>query len=176
MANIELRPPSSLTVPNDGWKWDGDARYAVVADRLKRARVHPEPYSNYGLAFSLVENMTAAGFIFMRGSIGYRIESRIYDTRSVVGLSRRAGSFTLSELMEQPEAFCIDIIHMKGYRNEDSIAMPMWGPVYSDPVKFAATFFFTLQAFVDEKRQLLGGSFEDLRIACSSEPPTLGGL
>jgi hypothetical protein len=143
----------------------------VVANRLKMAKIHPEPYSNYGLSFTVASGEPMS----MRGAIGYRIESRIYETRSVVGLSRRAGSFTLSDLLEQPEAFCIDIIHMKGYRSEDSIAMPMWGPVYNDPVKFAATFFFTLQAFVDEKPQLIGGSFEDLRIAYSSEPPTLEG-
>lgn len=132
--------PNALT-RTDGWKWEGDPRYALVALRLKQEGFNPQEYSSYGLAFFL--GQSAQG-----GTLS--VESRIYETSSIRAISQQS-RYALSDFLDLPFAYQIDVIYAEGRRMGDSIDFPVYGPAHADPREFAASFFFTLREFLARK-------------------------
>jgi hypothetical protein len=152
--SIEPIKPNYLSVKEED-NWDGSAQYSVVAKKLRQLGFRPSPFGN-GLTFS-IESETKT-FYWKRDVLV--IESAVYDSSSVIGVSRIPGrSFHLNHLIEAKRAFSIDLI-----KDQRNMTMPMWGPAAEDPVEFARNFFFILSGVFEDLAPRLPESPEILRL------------
>lgn len=156
--SIEPIKPNYLSVKKEDETWDGSVQYSVAAKKLRQLGFFPTPFGN-GLTFT-IESETKT-FRWKRDSLV--VESSVYDSSSVVGISAVPGrSFRLGQLIETKRAFSVDLI-----RHQQNLMMPMWGPAVEDPVEFARNFFFVLSGVFEDLAPKLQESDEILRLRAS---------
>lgn len=177
MPQIERRSESRIVQHEPEWVWDGDYRYSVVAQRLKEVKIMPYPFGNGGITFTLDGSgpygSAQSANASYNNKITFIIESAVYETSSVVGISNSKGNHRLSHFMGERYAFSVDILVKKnGYC--ESIDMPEFGPAYSDPTRFASVFFFIMKDRMSSRLLPLLGPLHpllDLRTTDSLEGP-----
>ena len=144
--SLVIGPGKAITLaPDDPWAWQGDFRYATVARVLHWAGIEPAEFGNNGMTFSLGEVIHQyPGVRALGANQRYQVESAIYAARDIIGLSARMGYGKLSQVIDEPNAFAIDVIQWRSGACE-SVGNPAYGPAYLDPDTFAGIFFLTLK-------------------------------
>jgi hypothetical protein len=123
-------PENKLAVADDGWKWDGNPSFEMIAKMLRKKGILPISFGR-GLSFSMGEKSE------------FKIEANVYPSGSVIGISD-LNRFKLSDFLASRE--CVMIQAYRGSSDMfggkfDTFGPSLYGPMDLDQTRLAKTFF-----------------------------------